>query len=114
MIKYDRWFPRFIIFRRLRNEDDQINIDQQQLMVKQIGYHLKEEMTVMNQRFDGTETQFKSSINSSNDDLSVKIDDVNAQMQTLKSDVTEGIANLKSLIEKLQEQLPKNEVKPAE
>jgi len=40
----EKWFPRFIIFRRLRNEDDQINIDQQQLIVKQIRYHVKEEM----------------------------------------------------------------------
>ena len=28
-IRIDKWFPRFIIFRRMRNEDDQINIDQQ-------------------------------------------------------------------------------------
>jgi hypothetical protein len=72
-IRYDKWFPRFIISRRLRNDDDQINIDQQQLMVKQISNSLKEEMTGMNQRFDGTQTQIKSSINLSKEDLSVKI-----------------------------------------
>ena len=69
----DKWFPKFIISRRLRNDDDQINIDQQQLMVKQISNSLKEEMTGMNQRFDGTQTQIKSSINLSKEDLSVKI-----------------------------------------
>ena len=38
--KYNNWFPKFIIIRRLRKDDDQINIDQQQVMVKQIRYHL--------------------------------------------------------------------------
>jgi hypothetical protein len=38
--KYTRLFPRFIIVRRLRKDDDQINIDHQQLMIKQVSYNL--------------------------------------------------------------------------
>ena len=102
LIRYDKWFPRFIIFRRLRNDNDQIDIDQQQLMVNQISNNLKEEMTVMNHRFDSTQTQIKSSINLIKEDLSVKI-----------TEVFDGMGDLKNMINELQKQL-KNEAKPAE
>jgi hypothetical protein len=108
-IRIDKWFPRFIISRRLRNDNDQIDIDQQQLMVNQISNSLKEEMTAMNQQFEGTQTQIKSSINLIKEDLSVKITEGTDKMEK----ITEGMDNLKSMIEELQKQL-KNEAKPAE
>jgi hypothetical protein len=48
-------------------------------------------MTVMNQRFDGTQTQLKSSIDSSKEDLSVKI--------------TDGMEALQNMMEQLKMQL---------
>jgi len=51
-------------------------------------------MTVMNQRFDGTQTQLKSSINSSKEDLSVKITESMEALQDMMGELKMQLKNL--------------------
>ena len=96
--KYKSLFPRFIIVRRLRQDDHQINIDQQQLMVKQISHNLQEEMSYMDDKFSGTQSQFNSSITE-------RMDRIESLIK--KHDDTERMDRIETLIKKLDEKLDK-------
>jgi hypothetical protein len=89
---FDSWFPRFIIVRRVRNEDAQMEVDRSGILVKEIKNELQEKIEIVNQRFDANERDFKSYIAKSNNQISELADRVN---------------EIKSLIEILTEKLEK-------
>jgi hypothetical protein len=56
----DNLFPRFIIHRRIRDEDEELNVDSQDIFLKQIQFSMKEEITLFSNKFAGYQNNFNS------------------------------------------------------